>query len=251
MPPKYPICDIAVNPHCDAQTYYICDMKSLAERLIWARQQKNWTQKDLAAAIGAGQSTIAGLENGSRLSSRRVVAMAGALGISPEWLAEGKGTPHASTEVAGAVGVGVLEGPNDNYPAVRRVNLRLTAGISGFAVEPLEEDLPPIMFSRHWYDKNGYKPEKLLAIRVHGASMEPGLYDGDWVVINTADTAPKDGQVYALNYDGESVVKRLFKMDGQWCAASDNPDKRIYRDRLVTELTFVVGRVVHKQSERI
>lgn len=81
--------------------------------------------------------------------------------------------------------------------------------------------------------------------------MEPGLYDGDWVVVNTADSTPRDGIAFALSYDGEVVVKRLFRSEETWVAASDNHDKRIYRDRPLNGDTFVIGRIVHKQSERI
>lgn len=140
---------------------------------------------------------------------------------------------------------------NPEYPAIKRVKIKISAGVTGFGVEPLNDDHAPIVFSKSWYDRNGYRPEALIAIKVSGASMEPGLYEGDWVVINTADVEPRDGAVFALNYDGEPVIKRLFRSDGQWVAASDNQDKRIYRDRPMNGETFVIGRVVHKQSERI
>jgi phage repressor protein C with HTH and peptisase S24 domain len=82
--------------------------------------------------------------------------------------------------------------------------------------------------------------------------MEPSLHEGDTVVINTADTTPKDGEVFALNYEGESVIKRLVRDAGDWWLASDNADKRAYPNkRWVDGLSFIVGRVVHKQSERI
>ena len=81
--------------------------------------------------------------------------------------------------------------------------------------------------------------------------MEPGLYHGDTVVVNTADTEPKDGKVFAVNYEGELVVKRLVRDAGQWWLRSDNPDQRRYPPKVCGEGVFVLGRIVHKQSEQL
>jgi phage repressor protein C with HTH and peptisase S24 domain len=140
---------------------------------------------------------------------------------------------------------------NPDFPAIRRVNIKLSAGASGFGIDYIEDDEAPIVFQRKWFARNGYTPAKLLAVRVANGSMEPGLYDGDTVVINTADDTPKDGEVFAMNYEGEMVIKRLVRDAGQWWLASDNPDKRRYPRKVCGEGVYCLGRVVHKQSERI
>ena len=81
--------------------------------------------------------------------------------------------------------------------------------------------------------------------------MEPGIYDGDTVVINTAQQEPRDGRVFAVNYEGELIIKRLQREAGEWLLSSDNQNKAIYPTKRVTEGTFIIGEVVHKQSERI
>lgn len=140
---------------------------------------------------------------------------------------------------------------NPDYPAIRRVHFKLSAGASGFGVDYEGEDAAPIVFRREWYERNGYQPGKLLAVRVGNGSMEPGLYDGDTVVVNTADTTPADGVVFAINYEGEMVIKRLVRDGGQWWLASDNPDQRRYPRKVCDEHAFLLGRIVHKQSEKI
>jgi phage repressor protein C with HTH and peptisase S24 domain len=144
---------------------------------------------------------------------------------------------------------------DEDDPAVariRKVKLRLSAGIIGFATEPEHEDGNPIYFRRDWLAQRGYRPENLIAIRVKGESMEPNLYAGDTVVINTADASPKDGEVFAVNYEGEDVVKRLMRDAGKWWLASDNPDgRRFPRKECSGDMCLIVGKVVHKQSERI
>lgn len=135
---------------------------------------------------------------------------------------------------------------------IRKVRLRLSAGIQGFSTDPDTQDANPIFFRRDWLEKRGYIAEQLIAIRVRGQSMEPGLFEGDTVVINTADISPVDGEVYALNYEGEAVVKRMVRDSGQWWLVSDNADQRRYpRKQCHAATCIVIGRVIQKQSERI
>ena len=140
---------------------------------------------------------------------------------------------------------------NPAYPAIRRVRFKLQAGVSGFAVDDLEDDGPPIVFRADWFSLHGYRPEKMLAARVSGSSMEPSLWDGDLVVINTAQTTPKDGIAFALNIEGVMAIKRLVRDAGEWWIRSDNPDKVRYPDKRTHEGVSVIGEVVYKQSERI
>jgi phage repressor protein C with HTH and peptisase S24 domain len=82
--------------------------------------------------------------------------------------------------------------------------------------------------------------------------MEPTLYEDDIVVINTADKKPAVGEVFAVNFNGEPVVKRMQKDGGRWWLASDNPDQRTYYRRACEgDGCLIIGRVVRKESDRI
>ena len=145
-----------------------------------------------------------------------------------------------------------IESDNNNYSYIKRVNLKLSAGITGFGVEVHTEDRTPIVMQKEWFTKRGYSPEKLLAVTVTGQSMEHGMFDGDTVVINTKDIAPKDGEVFAINYEGEMLIKRLLRDNGVWWLSSDNTDQRKYpRKECSGDMCLIIGRIVHKQSERI
>jgi phage repressor protein C with HTH and peptisase S24 domain len=139
----------------------------------------------------------------------------------------------------------------DNLVPIPRVDLRVTAGIVGFSVEQQIGDRAPLFFRRDWMDSRGYRPEALYVLDVRGSSMETGLFEGDSIVMNADDTEPRDGDVYVVNFDGEIVVKRLKRDMGEWWLTSDNPDKRHFPDKRCYENVFLLGRVVHKQSERI
>jgi phage repressor protein C with HTH and peptisase S24 domain len=229
------------------QAFNLLNMKTLAERLRMALTEAGISQSELSRRVGVTRSAVSLWFGGTTtsLDGDNLLKTAEVLDISPVWLNTGRGRMKRGENKE------IPLHDNPEYPAIKRVKIKISAGVTGFGVEPLNDEHAPIVFHRSWYESNGYKPESLLAIKVTGASMETGLFDGDWVVINTDDVTPRDGVAYALNLDGETVVKRLFRTDGIWVAASDNLDKRIYRDRPLNGETFIIGRVVHKQSERI
>lgn len=80
--------------------------------------------------------------------------------------------------------------------------------------------------------------------------MEPTFYEDDTVVINLADKSPTDNGVFAVNYDGEAVVKRLSRDEGKWWLLSDNADqRRFYRRVCQGAECIIVGRVVRREGD--
>lgn len=78
-------------------------------------------------------------------------------------------------------------------------------------------------------------------VRVRGTSMEPGLIDGDQIVVDTAQRAPgKAGGVFVIRVDDVVMVKRVRRDRGRLVATSDNPDAPPVSDGPIE----VVGRVV-------
>jgi repressor LexA len=62
-------------------------------------------------------------------------------------------------------------------------------------------------------------------VRVRGTSMEPGLLDGDQIVVDTAQRAPGgQGSLFVIRVDGLVMVKRVRRGQGRLIASSDNPD---------------------------
>jgi len=164
------------------------------------------------------------------------------LNIDPE-----VGLPEGTFKRVRAVG--------DDDPSlvhIPKVRLRLSAGISGFSVEPERYDGSTTTVPADWIKRHGYNRDNLISIRVSGESMEPTLYEDDLVVINTADKKMVDGHVYAFNYEGEPVVKRLERDGGQWWLKSDNQDQRKFGRKMCRgEACIIIGRVVRKESERL
>lgn len=148
--------------------------------------------------------------------------------------------------------VRAVEDDDPSLVHIPKVRLRLSAGISGFEVEPERYDGSTTTVPADWILRHGFNREALISIHVKGESMEPTLYEDDLVVINTADKKMVDGQVYAFNYEGEPVVKRLERDGGQWYLKSDNQDQRKFgRKTCRGDACIIIGRVVRKESERL
>ena len=238
-------------------------MKTLAERLIWARQQKSlrenidFTQADLALKAGVSQGAIGHLESGRTSTSRSITSIARALDVDPAWLADGKG--EAFPKEWGVVPprtehleVVIAEDGDPYFYQIPKVQLQLSAGITGFQTVPEIHDGSKVSIAKNWVERNGYRPGALIALTVKGESMEPNLYPGDLVIVNTAQTEMIDGAVFAVNYEGEAVIKRLSRDSGQWWLSSDNPDQRKYhRKSCRGGECIMIGRVVRRETDQI
>jgi phage repressor protein C with HTH and peptisase S24 domain len=215
----------------------------------------------VAKAMGSQsfQPTLFRVCSGLVLSPKRETAekIAKHFGIPVDAIYDDKLATRIAAEVldgqpsAPAVFAEVQLDNNPDLPSIRRVKFKLSAGGSGFGVEYLDDDDEPIVFRRAWFESRGLNPAKLFAVRVTNGSMQPGLWEDDTVVVNTADNAPKDGEVFAVNYEGELIIKRLVRDEGRWWLTSDNPDQRRFPRKACDEHVVLLGQIVHKQSERI
>lgn len=187
--------------------------------------------------------------------ARRIEA---AIGEQPGWMdvphVPGAAEPEASVLdlVPGAMRVRAA-GPDDpSLTQIMRVKLKVQAGITGFQVEPEHYEGETQGVPTRWILKEGLSRDALIAITVRGESMEPALYEGDVIVVNTADKQLVSGAVYVVNYEGEAVVKRMQRDAGQWWLTSDNFDQRKYHRQLCKGAEcIVIGRVVRKESTHI
>lgn len=67
-------------------------METLGERVIRLREARGWNQSALAKESGIGQSTVAGIEGGSRNKApSSLIEIAHALGVDAYWLKTGLG----------------------------------------------------------------------------------------------------------------------------------------------------------------
>ncbi len=213
-------------------------------------------QTGLVKASGASKSVVNQWLTGKikSMDIRYALSIERELGFSHIWLMTGEGDPHQAPlhGLRHALAVRAADTDDADFIQIRMVKLRLSAGITGFQAEPEQRDGGTLGMRRAWIERNNLHAQHLIALLVKGESMEPSLYEDDIVIVNTLDTKPVDGAVYAFNYEGEAVIKRLSRDAGQWWLASDNPDQRKFHRKLCQGAAcIVIGRVVRKESDRI
>lgn len=232
---------------------------SIGTRIKLLRKEAKLSQIELAERVGLKQSTISDLEVGKSTGTTYLAQIAQVLGVNALWLETGKGARDSGVDVAstfemlpGAVGVHAAGPDDDGHIQIPMVTLRLQAGVTGFQTEPDRRDGGTFGVRKRVIMQKQLLPKNLVAIPVRGESMEPALYEGDIVVIDTADKQPVDGVVFAVNYEGEAIVKRLSRDAGDWWLTSDNIDQRKYHRKICRgEACIIVGRVVLRETLRI
>lgn len=209
-------------------------------------------QATLARLLNVAQQNVNNWESRGP-SGEAVLAVQEKLGISATYVLKGQepkfigGKPPTAQPQHGVLS---SSDSRTDLVGVRKVLFRISAGIAGFSVEYLDNgDGTPLFFAKGWVDKRGFDAEKLYATKVSGQSMEPSFFDTDIVVINTGDTAREDGAVYAVNYEGEFTLKRLVRDMREWWLVSDNPDQKRFPRKVCHDDTYLVGRVVYRQTE--
>lgn len=204
------------------------------------------------------QGSLSALETGDSQGTTLIATFAAALGVNALWLETGRGPmrPGDAVDVLdllpGAKRVHESGADDPTMTQIRRVRIKVQAGITGFQTEPEHYEGETQGVPTKWMLKEGLSRDALVSTTVHGESMEPALYEGDVIVVNTRDTQLVSGNVYVVNYEGEAVVKRMIRDAGQWWLTSDNPDQRRYHRQLCKGAEcIVIGRVVRKESTHI
>ncbi len=140
--------------------------------------------------------------------------------------------------------------PKESTVLVTRIDVELSAG-NGRETWHIEEK-EPLPFQADYIRRLDAKPKNLVAVKVHGDSMEPRLFDDDTVIVDRADKrVPANGGVFALVYAGELLVKRLLRLpDGGLKVVSDNHDRyepiTVQPDQV--DHISVIGRVKYRSG---
>ena len=111
-----------------------------------------------------------------------------------------------------------------DFGLVRRVKLRLRAGVEGFKTEADMSTATPLPLPLSDLQQLGTGRTDLLALQVRDRGLEPLIFEDDWIVIDTSDTARRDRELYAVNWDGEACITQLRHRGGQWYLDFPNQD---------------------------
>lgn len=133
-------------------------------------------------------------------------------------------------------------GATAHWVDIPRLALGASAGPGALAPEETAEGR--LRFSQRWLRSLGLDPSHLSVIEVAGDSMEPGLRDGDEILVDRTQRMWRDG-IHVVRIDDVLLVKRLEQGPvGKIRVISDNP--AYASTERAREDVVVVGRVVWK-----
>lgn len=209
------------------------------------------SQSALARASGIPQPTINRILKGTGKKGPEtytIKALADACKVSAQWLTDGSGARHKPSAEEGDSELGIEVGDDDgsDFVRIQVVQSFLHAGLDGIDgdFEPDEDAGPGLVLPRSWLLEKGLSLRSVKAIRIKGLSMYPTFKPGTTVLVNLADRVMVDGELFAVNTDGKSVIKRLELEGGIWYLASDNTAPEFKRRAIRDNDTVIAGRVV-------
>ncbi|HBW8055422.1 TPA: helix-turn-helix transcriptional regulator [Klebsiella pneumoniae] len=215
---------------------------TLAERLREARKAASMTQKTLGDAVGVSQAAIQKIETGRAAQTTKLLDIAKALRVRPEWLSSGTGAMRA-------------DGEDDKKPShinhdvfrVDILDLAVSAG-PGIVNQEFVEILHSVEYApaeaRHMFD--GRKAENIRIINVRGDSMSGTIEPGDLLFVDISVNSFDGDGIYAFLYDDTAHVKRLQKMKDKLLVISDNKSYAAWDPIEKDEMNrvFVFGKVI-------
>lgn len=148
-------------------------------------------------------------------------------------------------------GMGVRVGADAQTVPIRAVKLRLQAGVSDFVVEPdYDVDHGYFQVPKRVIDGLRLNPADLIVMAVKGRSMEPYMFEDERLLVDTSKRTPVANECFAINWNGEPIVKRLIKKGDNWCLYSMNPDPQYHTIDVRSGQCSIVGMVVW-QPDRV
>lgn len=200
------------------------------------------TQKALGEAVGVSQAAIQKIETGRAAQTTKLLDIAKALRVRPEWLSSGTGAMRD-------------DGEDDKKPShmnhdvfrVDILDLAVSAG-PGIVNQEFVEILHSVEYApaeaRHMFD--GRKAENIRIINVRGDSMSGTIEPGDLLFVDISVKSFDGDGIYAFLYDDTAHVKRLQKMKDKLLVISDNKSYAAWDPIEKDEMNrvFVFGKVI-------
>ncbi|EBG9723262.1 helix-turn-helix transcriptional regulator [Salmonella enterica] len=193
---------------------------TLAERLKEARNARGLTQKALGELIGISQAAIQKIETGKAVQTTKLVDIARALKVRPEWLGSGLGAMTDDT-IPPESEWGRVDAwdkntplPDDEVEVPFLKDIEFAAGNGSCTNEDYNGF--KLRFSKATLRRIGARTDGsgVLCFPARGNSMEPVIPDGATVAVDTGNKRIVDGELYAINQGDLKRIKQLYRKPG-------------------------------------
>jgi len=203
------------------RSYIFGDMKTFADRLNAAMSAAGISQGQLAEKVGISQPAIQKMTSGKTAGSRKMVELAHALNVRPEWLSSGVGAMQGESRKDSSIPPesewGKIDAwdsktdlPDDEVEVPYLKDIELACG-DGSCIEDDYNGFK-LRFAKSTLRKVGAQKDSVLCFPASGNSMEPMIPEGTTVAINTNDKKIVDGKVYAISQDGWKRLKSIYRV---------------------------------------
>lgn len=196
---------------------------------------------ELALAINVAPQSITNWSKRG-ISKSGAIAVAEKFGMSFDWIFTGNGqTVNKANQVTEKID------PSSRI-WLPLMDISFSCG-NGVDIDcHFEETKKKLAFEPDFLSNRGIKEQDVRLLYANGDSMEEFIYDGDIFAIDISDTSIRDGQIYAVYFEGEAMLKQIFKeAGGKLILHSKNPK---YKDKIVTEDNGADFKVLGRQFWR-
>lgn len=240
----------------------------LKDRLKQARKNVGLTQAQVAEAVGMSQPAYQALESGKNTKSSFIPKIAECLKVDTFWLIDGKQKTNfnnfnmqdfmnkhglakkdeSSFNINEMYDPVIAEEDDERFIWIDVVDVSFSCGTGeaiDFHFDVINGRQP---FSPEYFIRKGINPKAVKIILAKGDSMADLIHDNDMVAIDFSQIDIIDGQIYAVYFEGEGMIKQIFKEEGgKLILHSLNPK---YRDREITEQNGLNFKVMGRQFWR-
>ena len=198
------------------------ELLTLGERLNYAMSQAGMSQGMLAKQAGMAQPTIWRIATGRANGSSKILDIAKALNVRPEWLVSGE-EPMTADDYSnkpeskknenhlGDNGSDNASVSEDEVDVVLLKDIEF-AGSDDHLMKDGDSG-HKVRFSKSTLHRVGANPSgsSVVCFPIRGGSMEPAMPDGTTVAVNLEDKKIVDGKIYAINENGWKRIKLLYR----------------------------------------
>lgn len=232
--------DCATNTNVIQGAGLITNVKTIGERIKWARSTRGLTQAALAKKAGVSQSSIGNAESGTRDRPRELLSIARALEASPTWLETGKG--EWQDEASNVV------------PLPKRRRIPVISWVQAGMFMDVYDNFSP-GDADDWIETDTIPGDHAFALRVTGDSMtspnvgQVSFPDGTVITVDPDRDSNAGDFVVAKDISTQKATfKQLVYDGGRWFLKPLNPS---YPTVEIDDPSIrVIGRVTESQLRR-
>lgn len=259
--------------HLDAAPIPEKKYATFASRLTIRREQIGLTQAQLAIKSGLSQATIGNLETGRNKGTKRILELAQALHVTPEWLLHGGNLERAKGDALRR-NFGV---PDEEQLKVQEMQRMLSMQVttpteSPFTKAVASANCPAVLPILDWHDKalaspatahqshlkKGYFPspfqhsQTAFWMQVPSDVMEPEYLENDLILIEPEHPVRTGDDIVILASDGTPGFGRLREVFGSQYLEILNPayPERMHKRQADTHVVGIVNGLVRRPRAR-